>query len=272
MYPELIRIGPLAIRSYGVMLAVSFIMGVFYVYRISRRKKYDFAELLTVAYIMIIAGVLGARLFYVLFHLNEFSGDWLDTINPFQSDQFGIAGLNLYGGVMLAVICTCIYLSLRKMPVLATFDLFAPTIGLGLIFTRIGCYLNGCCFGTPSDLPWSVQFPAGSIPDYAFPGAWIHPSQLYSSLYGLILFIFLHWRSKRKRFDGEIVALLFMVEAIFRYAIEYVRYYENAMHFHILGMFPTWNQVISIILFLLGVIIYIVQSRRLTGSSAVRRQ
>jgi len=265
MYPELFKIGPIAIRSYGVMLAVSFILGILYVYRQSRKDNRDFTDLLTLAYVMIIAGVLGARLFYVLFHLEEFSGHWLDTINPFQSDRIGIAGLNLYGGVVLAVICSYVFLRIKKISVLATFDLFAPTIGLGLLFTRIGCFLNGCCFGTPCNLPWCVHFPPGSIPDYIFPGACIHPAQLYSSLYGLLLFVFLHWRLHRRHFDGEIVAWLFMIEAVFRYAIEYVRYYENAMHFHLLGMYPTWNQIISISLFVLGLGIYIIQRKRTMG-------
>ncbi len=267
MYPELIKIGPIAIRSYGVMLALSFILGILYVYRESRKSNRDFTDLLTLAYIMIIAGVLGARLFYVLFHIEEFTGNWFDTINPFHSDHIGIAGLNLYGGVVLAVIASFVYLRMKKQPVLATFDLFAPTVGLGLIFTRIGCFLNGCCFGTPGSLPWCVHFPTGSIPDSVFPGLAIHPAQLYSSLYGLLLFVFLHWRLHRKHFDGEIVAWLFMIEAVFRYAIEYVRYYENAMHFHFLGMYPTWNQIISISLFVLGLVIYMIQRKRSTGNT-----
>jgi len=259
MYPEVFKIGPLAVRSYGVLLIFSVFMGIYYIYRMCKKYNYDFNQLLTVAYIMVFGGIAGARLFYVLFHLDEFSGRWLNTINPFGADQFGIAGLNLYGGVVVAVIGSFLYLRLKKMPVLEIFDIFAPTVGIGLIFTRIGCFLNGCCFGTPTDLPWGVVFPEGSMPYFVFGSVPIHPSQLYSSLYGLILFVFLHWRLKHKSFDGQIIALLFMIEAVFRYAIEYVRYYEEAMHIHFLGMEPTYNHLISISLFLLGLVIYLTQ-------------
>jgi len=257
MYPEICHVGPLSIRSYGLMLIISVFAGIYYVYRQARNDRHDFGRLFILAYIMVFGGVLGARLFYVLFHLGEFTGNWLDVINPFHEDRIGISGLNLYGGVIVAVAGSLLYIRLKNMPVLATFDLFAPTLGLGLFFTRIGCFLNGCCFGTPTDLPWGLSFPIGSIPAAVFGLAPLHPAQLYSSLYGLILFVFLHYRLKRKLFDGQVIGLLFMVEAIFRYAIEYVRYYEKAMHISILGMHPTYNHLISIALFGLGLAIYL---------------
>lgn len=268
MHPELFKVGAFAIRSYGVMLAISFLLGVFYVYRISKRENRDFGVYLTLAYIMVFAGIIGARLSYVLFHLEEFSGHWTDSFNPFHSDRIGIAGLNMYGGVILAVACSYIYLRVKKLSVLDTFDIFAPTIGLGLAITRVGCFLNGCCFGTPTNLPWGVEFPEHSIPWYIFGAQHIHPAQLYSSLYGLLLFIFLHWRLKNRQFFGQVVALMFMIEALFRYGIEYVRYYESEMHVNILGMHPTYNHLISIGLFLLGLGIYITQNRKGLKQSA----
>ncbi|MFH2034857.1 MAG: prolipoprotein diacylglyceryl transferase [Candidatus Zixiibacteriota bacterium] len=259
MYPEIFKLGPVAIRSYGVMLAFSFLLGILYVRHMSKNKSIDFDRLLTVAYILIIGAIIGARLSYVLFHLEEFSGNYLNAFNPFGSDQIGIAGLNLYGGIIGAIICSFIYIRAKKMSVLETFDIFAPTIGVGLAFTRIGCFLNGCCFGTPTNLPWGVTFPEGSIPYYVFGSTALHPSQIYSSIYGIILFIILHQTLKHKRFRGEVVGLLFMIEAVFRFAIEYVRYYEDAMHIHFLGMNPTYNHLISISLFALGLVIYLVQ-------------
>jgi len=85
---------------------------------------------------------------------------------------------------------------------------------------------------------------------------------LYSSLYGLILFLILHFLMKRKQFVGQLVAILLMSEAVFRFAIEYVRYYEDAMHFALGPYEPTYNQVISLMLFLTGAGIYLVQRRR----------
>ncbi len=262
MHPEIFHIGALHIRSYGVMLAISFLVGVLYIKWITGRHHKPFEPFLTVAYIMTIGGIVGARLFYVLFHLEEFEGHWGATFNPFDSASFGIAGLNLYGGVLVAIAGTFLYARLKKLSVLDIFDYFAPTLGLGLGITRIGCFLNGCCFGTPTDLPWGVHFPQGSLPWLVYQNQALHPAQLYSSLYGVLLFVLLHFVLQRRKFIGQAVALLFMIEAVFRFAIEYVRYYEAEMHFTVGGLHPTYNQVISLGLFLLGIVIYFYQTKK----------
>jgi len=262
MYPELFHIGPIPIRSYGLALAISFLLGVYYIYRAAERDSKPFNWFLTIAYIMIFGGIIGARLAYVLLHLAEYHNNWSAVFNPFHSGHFGIAGLNLYGGMLLAIAGTYAYCRIRKLPVLEVFDYFAPTIGIGIAVTRIGCFLNGCCFGTPTDLPWGVQFPVGSIPYAVYGNQPIHPAQLYSSLYGIILFVLLHYLIKRKMFNGQLVAVLFMVEAVFRFAIEYVRYYEEAMVFSLGSIQPTYNQIISVSLFLLGLGIYLYRRKR----------
>lgn len=271
MCPELFHIGPVPIRSFGLMLAISFFLGVYYVSRVAKRDKRPFDPFLNVAYILIIGGIVGARLSYVLLHLEDFSGRWTDSFNPFGSHQFGIAGLNLYGGVVLAIFGAWAYCRHKKLHVLDVFDYFAPTLGLGLGITRIGCFLNGCCFGTPTDLPWGVRFPVDSLPYAVFGDAHIHPAQLYSSLYGLILFVGLHFVLKKRAFIGQVVAILFMVEAVFRFALEYVRYYENAMYFTLGSIQPTYNQVVSVLLFVAGAAIYLIKrkgSRITTTQSA----
>ncbi|HOD67007.1 MAG TPA: prolipoprotein diacylglyceryl transferase [candidate division Zixibacteria bacterium] len=268
MHPELFHVGPVHIRSYGLMLAISFLLGVLYIWRVARRDGKPFEPLLTVAYLMTIGGIIGARLFYVLVHLDEFSGNWTRTFNPFSSSEFGIAGLNLYGGVLAAIVASFVYLRAKKLSVLDTFDYFAPTLGLGLLFTRVGCFLNGCCFGTPTELPWGISFPEGSLPYYIFSDAHLHPAQLYSSLYGGLLLIALHYVLRHRRFVGQAVALLFMIEAGFRYAIEYVRYYEDEMHLTVGSMHPTYNQLVSLGLFVLGLGLYLYQRRRAPLSRA----
>ena len=261
MCPELFHIGPIPIRSFGLMLALSFFVGVYYVKKISAKDKYPFDPLLNVAYILIIGGILGARISYVLLHLEEFAGRWTNSFNPFGSGEFGIAGLNLYGGVILAILGAWTYCYFKKLNILQVFDYFAPTLALGIGITRIGCFLNGCCFGTPTDLPWGISFPEGTLPFAVFGEQHIHPSQIYSSLYGLILFVVLHYINKRKSFFGQPVAVLFMAEAVFRFAIEYVRYYEDAMYFTLGSFTPTYNQVVSVSLFVIGLILYIVRRK-----------
>jgi len=140
--------------------------------------------------------------------------------------------------------------------VLLVFDYFAPALGLGLFLGRIGCFCNGCCFGTPTDLPWGIAFPVGSIPWFVYGTQPLHPSQLYSSLYGLGLFFGMHVLLKHKRFDGQVAAIFLVIHAIFRFAIESVRYYETDMYFPFDGLHPTYNHLISIVLLLFGVGMY----------------
>ena len=264
MYPDLIQIGPVPIRSFGLMIAFAFLFGVLYIMRVGKRDRKPIDQLITVAYIMIFAGMLGARLFYILFHIDEFSGHWLDTLNPFHDGYFGIAGLNLYGGIVTAVVATVAYCHRAKLRVLDVFDYFAPTLGLGIGVARIGCFLNGCCFGTPTDLPWGVTYPAGSIPFLQYGQSHLHPSQLYSSIYGLLLFFALHTLLKRRAFVGQIVAILFMCEAVFRFLIEYVRFYESAMIIELGGTSITYNQLIAVALFVVGLGVYLWQKKRQT--------
>jgi len=256
MCRTLFKIGPVGIHTYGLMLALAFFAGLAYVKWRSKKEQLPFDKMLNVAYVLIFSGIIGARLGFVLLHLSDFADNPWSAINPFQSGQFGISGLNLYGGVVTALIAVFLYMRWTKLPALAVFDFLAPTVGIGLALGRIGCFLNGCCFGTPTDLPWAVTFPEGSIPDSVFPHQAIHPAQLYSSAYGAILFFILHAILKRKRFDGQVVAVYLMLEAVFRHLIEYVRYYETEMRVSFLGMEPTWNQIVSVLLFVTGLIIY----------------
>lgn len=266
MYPELFHIGPIPIRSFGLALGLTFLLGVLYVQRMTAKDGKRFEPYLTFAYIMIFGGVLGARLAYVFLHWSDFSGNIFSAFNPFASGQFGIAGLNLYGGILMAIGASYVYSRIIKMNILEVFDYFAPTVGLGLGISRIGCFLNGCCFGTPTDLPWGITFPIGSIPYAIFGNLSLHPAQLYSSLYGMILFVGLHLMMKRKAFTGQLVAILFMAEAIFRFVIEFVRYYEDAMWLEFAGLNPTYNQLTSAGLLIAGLVMYVVCKKQQKAS------
>lgn len=257
MFRTIIDLGPISIHSYGLMLAIAFFSSVWFVKKRCPSEKLPFEKMLSVAYLLIFGGIIGGRLGYVLLHMSDFSDNLLSSINPFQGDRFGIAGLNLYGGILLAVLAAILYLKIKKLPLLAVVDLFAPTLGLGIGIARIGCFLNGCCFGTPTDLPWGVTFPEHTIPYSVFGAIAVHPAQLYTSGYGLLLFFILYRILKNKKFDGQVLAVLFMLESVFRFLIEYVRYYESEMKFTLMGTEPTYNQVVSLVLFTAGLVLYL---------------
>ncbi len=253
MYPEIVKLGPIVIRSYGLMLALSFFAGVLLVRYRAKKIGVNPEFVVNLSFIVIIAGVIGARLFYAFYHWSDFAGDMLDIFNPFGSSEgFGIAGLNMQGGLLLAFLSAVGYCLIRKQSIAVVFDLFAPAVALGIFITRIGCFLNGCCFGTECDLPWAVRFPEGSIPNSHLGDVYIHPAQLYSSLYGLLLFFILSFVEKKKTFVGLTFSLFLIIEAVFRYAIEYVRYYEYQMKVELFGVMFTYNHIVAILMFLAG--------------------
>jgi phosphatidylglycerol:prolipoprotein diacylglycerol transferase len=252
MFPEIFHIGPFVLRSFGLMLALSFLAGIVYIRRRALRENVDVNFVLNLAFLVIFAGILGARVFYVVFHWSDFSDNPFSAFNPFGSGQFGIAGLNLYGGIVFAIFTTIWYVRRKKQSLWQIVDIFSPAVALGIFIARIGCFLNGCCYGIPGDLPFCVAFPEGSIPHAHFGDQPLHPTQLYSSLYGLLLFLILHQVDKRKKFMGATFALLLMSEAVFRFAIEYIRYYEPEMVTQLFGITFTYNHLIAIALFGFG--------------------
>lgn len=270
MHPEIIKIGPVVIRAYGIMLFISFLAGLFYVRLRAKTKNISKEFVTNLAFLVIFCGIIGARLFYVLYHLSEFSGHWLNTINPFGSGgTIGIAGLNLYGGLVTAIGAGVLYIWLKKVPFWPTMDLFAPPLAIGTFFTRIGCFLNGCCFGQTCSLPWGVHFPQGSIPYAIFGNQAIHPTQLYMSLYGLIMFIILLLMERRKHFPGMIFAVWLIMESAFRFLIEFVRYYEKAMIPNIFGLDLTYNHLVAAIFFIAGwILFFILRDRQKSSDGA----
>ena len=155
------------------------------------------------------------------------------------------------------------------IPTLRMFDIYAPTLALGIFLSRIGCFLNGCCYGEPTTLPWGVVFPSG-CPAGGFqrldggPPEPLHPTQLYSSAYGLVIFATLLVVEKvadRKgwRFDGFTTLLLFMLYPAARFSVEFWRHFydETGVYFGL-----SHNQYLSIVLFAVSVVGMVFLARR----------
>lgn len=254
MHSKLFEIGPLEIHSYGLMLAISFLVGIYFSMNRAKKQGIDQNKIIDLSVVIVISAILGARFLYVIFHLEEFKGHWLDTINPFQSSgQIGIAGLTMLGGFVAAVGFGLLYLKTKKLPVLKIADIVVPALGLGIFITRIGCFLNGCCFGTPTDVPWGVVFPSESPAGYCFPDQHIHPAQIYSSLYGLLIFGAIIFLERIKKFDGFLLYLFFIFYGISRFTVDMFRYYENSMVLVQIKNFAlSVNQGISLLMVILG--------------------
>jgi len=261
VYPVLFKIGALEIRSYGLALALSFLLGIYFSMRRAKKQNIDPNLVMDLSVVLIISAIVGSRLLYVLFHLEEFRGRWLDTFSPFQSDgQIGLAGLTVLGGVVLCFLTSYIYLKIKKQSFLVFADILIPAVGLGSFITRIGCFLNGCCFGLPCEghAHLCVTFPFNSPAGNQFPGIALIPAQLYSSLYGLIIFAALLVAERWKKFNGFLFALFLILYGCGRFIVDVYRYYEDSM------LIVQWgskglslNQGISIIFVISGIIFLI---------------
>jgi len=265
VHSKLFQIGPLEIHAYGLMLALSFLLGIYFAMFRAKKQGIDQNKIVDLSVIIVISAILGSRFLYVIFHLDEFRGRWLDTINPFQSSgQIGIAGLTMLGGFVAAVVFSILFMKLKKMPLLKISDIMIPSVALGIFVTRIGCFFNGCCYGLPTDLSWGMVFPQESPAGFCFPNQAIHPTQLYSSLYGLIIFGLLLFFERYKKFDGFLLYLFFIFYGISRFIVDFFRYYENSM---VIGrMSISVNQAISITMIVLGGALLVVSVLRLKKS------
>jgi phosphatidylglycerol:prolipoprotein diacylglycerol transferase len=232
MHSVVFQIGPLVVRSYGLLLAVSFAVGLWFA--LTRAKRWNVKPdlVLDLFLIILLSSVFGSRFFYVIFHLSEFEGHPWDMINPVQSSgELGIAGLSMVGGVVLAVGFGVLYLFIKKQNVWRIADMLSPAFMLGLGITRIGCYLNGCCFGKPTHSCVGVVFPYDSAAGYFNPDIPIYPTQLFHSGAGFLIFFFLIWAEKHKRFDGFTFWLMISLFSLQRIIIDFFRYYEPEMIF-----------------------------------------
>jgi phosphatidylglycerol:prolipoprotein diacylglycerol transferase len=159
MHPELFEIPVvhLVIRSYGLMMVIGFLAAVTVIRYLSRHFTSDPRHITNAALYSLIAGVVGARAFFVIHYFSRFRDDPLGVFAIWKG------GLELLGGVLLAIVVILLYIWYYKQPMRHYLDVLAIGLFAALAFGRIGCFLNGCCYGRPTELPWGVQFPYGSF-------------------------------------------------------------------------------------------------------------
>ncbi|MBN2170155.1 MAG: prolipoprotein diacylglyceryl transferase [Candidatus Krumholzibacteriota bacterium] len=262
MHPDIFRIGSLTLHAYGAMLTLSFILGLLLALRRSGRRGVAREHVMDLFQIIILAAIVGARIFFVVFHLDLYRDRWWRVLALWEG------GLTLYGGLLLAIGASWLYLRLRRVPFLVMADVMAPSLGLGIMVTRVGCFLNGCCFGLPTDCPLGVGFPPGSeatetartllahdrgrsLLDLPLSPA-IHPAQLYASLGGALILAILLLLDRRPRRPGFLFAGFLVLYGIHRFVVDQFRYYEEAMR--VLGL--SVNQWLSVGLVVAGLFLF----------------
>jgi len=266
MHPVLLELGRLQIRSYGFMLAVSFLLGIWLAGRRAKRYGIDAQKILDLSVVIILAAVVGSRLLYVVFHLDQYR-------NPLDVFALWQGGATFYGGFLLATAASYWWIQRNGLSFLTVADVCAPSIALGLVFTRIGCLLSGCCYGKPTDGPLGLVFPPDSPAGSAAAAlaqemgrdtVALLSAQAYSSLKGLLIFLTLMLLAPKLTKPGSTFGLLLVLYGIGRFVVDFFRMYEDNARI-LLGL--TFNQVISI--GLVGIGLYLLLRRVKQPSNAV---
>lgn len=228
MHPILFRIGGYEVPSYGVALTIAFAVGIAIARRRARAVGIDEERVIDACLIALAASLVGARVLWVATHLEVFRGPggWLEALNPFGAGRVGFTGLSMMGGVVLATAASLAYLAWRRMPLLATADLLAPSVLLGEGITRIGCFLNGCCYGHACTAWYCLRFPSGSGAGEAFAGDPVLPTQLLASALGVAGFFALSalWRARRQ--PGAVFAAFLIWVGAQRIALDLLRAHD----------------------------------------------
>ena len=251
MHSTLFHIFSFPVPSYGTMLALAFLTGIFLAMYLAQKRGLNPDVISDLGLYVIIAAIVGARAYYVMTHFGEFRGDLFSIINPVHDGQLGISGLVMYGGFIAAIVTAVLFFRIKKLPALRYLDVCSPSVCVGIAITRIGCFLNGCCYGSAAKAGAliSLSYPESSPAGYyqsLVGAAGLQPSQFYESAGGLVMaaLILLAGRSRWK-FDGLQFYMLVALYAVMRFFIELTRVYVRS---EMVGPF-THNQVICIALF-----------------------
>lgn len=215
MHPVLITIGPVSIYTYGLFVALGFLTGILLAQKEAARLGQAPSQIGDLCFFLLIAAIVGSRLFYIAVN----PGDFLQ--NPLEIFKIWNGGLVFYGGFIGAAVTAAVYLKKKQLPLWQTVDILAPGVAAGHVFGRMGCFAAGCCYGKACDFPWAVTFTHPmSLAPHGIP---LHPTQLYEVINNLLLFAFLWWFRKRKRFDGQVFWVYLLLYGVTRSLLEIFR-------------------------------------------------
>lgn len=251
MLPKLISFGSLYLPTYGVLVALGFLVGLWVTVKLARRSGLNSELITNLAVYVALAGLLGAKLLMIAF-------DW-PNVQIFSLSFLQAAGV-FQGGLILAIIVGIWYIQHNKLPLLTTLDAFAPGIAIGHAIGKLGCFAAGCCWGKATTLPWAVTFHSPDAEELTgvpleTP---LHPAQLYETLSEALVFAFLIWRFGKTHEPGRIIGMYLVLSSALRFGIEFTRFHQQALPF---GLPFSITQWIAIALALVGAALLMRPSR-----------
>jgi phosphatidylglycerol---prolipoprotein diacylglyceryl transferase len=257
MYPKILDLGPVTIHTYGLLLAVAFIAGIWITSRNARNRGIHPDLIWNMGLIVIFAALVGAKVILLFSNFQYYSQNFREIFSLSTLRSPGV----YYGSLLLAIAAAALYVVKKRLPALAMADLAAPGIALGQAIGRLGCLSAGCCYGKPTTMPWGIVFRN----QYSYDNIGVplhialHPTQIYDLIGALCLFAFLMRRLSKKHASGQIMLEYLALYSCLRFVIEFFR--DDDRGFVLYGLLST-SQLIAILTILGAAAIYYFRVRR----------
>jgi phosphatidylglycerol---prolipoprotein diacylglyceryl transferase len=249
-------VGPVRLHTYGVLLAIAFLAGLWIANRQARKVGLDPARITDMAVYVLIGGLVGAKLMLVLVEYKYYLQNPAELWTIFQS------GGVFYGGLLGALPVAWWYARRHGLDGWRTADVLAPGVAIGQAIGRLGCFAAGCCYGKVCSRPWAVTFhdPYASRAVGTPIEVALHPTQLYESGAVLIIFLGLLWLAGRKKFNGQVALVYLALYAVTRFVIEFYR--GDAVRGTVFGGVMSTSQFIAVLVALAALGLYPFLMRR----------
>lgn len=237
MHRILFQIGPFTLYSYGLSVAAAFLLSAGLILRNAKRFGIQKESVFDLLIAILVGGLVGGRLLFAVINW----GDFREA--PLRAFMIWEGGLAFHGALILGALSGIVAASLKKLPLWKTADLIVPYVALAQAVGRIGCFLNGCCYGRIIEKGIGVTFPGETVLRM--------PVQLYSSLGLFIIFLILITLREKRPFEGSIFSLYLVLYSFFRFFMDFLRGDELVTFFGV-----TLSQAISASVFICGAVIF----------------
>jgi len=222
--PMVFEFGPLAIRWYGLLIALAVLLGLWISSELAKSRGLDGGLIADLLPLLVLCAVVGARIYYVLFEWRQYQINWLEAV------QIWRGGIAIHGALLGGLLAVIGFTRWKQLSFWSVMDVLMPSVALGQAIGRWGNFFNSEAFGLPTDLPWKLFIPAASRPELYFDQSHFHPTFLYESIWDLALFVLLIVLFTRRNSDGQpllpngaITCLYAVIYSLGRFWIEGLR-------------------------------------------------
>ncbi len=250
MFPDLFSIGPFTLHTYGLFVATGFLVGLMVTIKMGKAEGITPQQTMDIGFLMILAAIIGSRIMYVLMNISYYIERPVDIFKIWQG------GLVFSGGIICVVLTVIWYTRKHHLSFWKIVDLWAPAMAIGQGIGRIGCFMAGCCYGKPTGSKLGVVFTnPHSLAPSNIP---LHPTQLYSSASGFIIFFILFLLYPRRTFDGQVFLWLLVLHSTARLFVERFRGDDRGV---LLGSGMSITQLVTLFILIAAIITLIIFKR-----------